>query len=54
LRAANAGWPVAATAIWYSAVDEQPTVPTLPFDHGWAAIQESASSPSLTGAPRIS
>ena len=31
--AAKPGWPKAATPICHSAVDEQPVVPTLPFDH---------------------
>jgi hypothetical protein len=41
-------------AIWYSAVDEHPVVPTLPLDHGWACIHPSASTPSVRGAPRMS
>ena len=41
--AANAGLPCAATPIWYSAVDEQPVVPTLPFDHCCPAIHPMAS-----------
>jgi hypothetical protein len=41
--AASAGCPIAATPIWYSAVDEQPTVPTLPFDQGCDDIQARAS-----------
>ena len=45
---------LAAIAIWYSAVDEQPVVPTLPFDQGCFCSHSSASSPSLTGAPRMS
>jgi hypothetical protein len=28
-------------AIWNSAVDEHPVVPTLPLDHGWACIHPS-------------
>jgi len=40
--------------IWYSAVEEQPVVPTLVFDHGCEEIQLSASSPSVRGAPRMS
>jgi hypothetical protein len=30
-------------AIWYSAVDEQPVVPTFPFDQDCASIQARAS-----------
>src|SRR5215831_13767235 len=32
--AAKAGWPIAATPICHSAVDEHPTVPTLPLHQG--------------------
>ena len=45
---------MAAIAIWYSAVDEQPVVPTFPFDQGCLEIHSSASSPSVTGGPRMS
>src|SRR5678815_1795127 len=41
--AANAGCPVEATAGWYSAVDEQPVVPALPFDHACFEIQSIKS-----------
>ena len=41
--AAYAGWPSAATPICHSAVDEQPVVPTLPFDQGCVAIQSRVS-----------
>ena len=51
--AAYAGWPSAATPIWYSAVDEHPVVPTLPFDQGWDEIHASVSYPSA-GDPRMS
>ena len=33
----------------HSAVDEQPMVPTLPFDHGCEDIHEIASVPSDSG-----
>jgi hypothetical protein len=54
IMAAKAGLPSAATAGCHSAVEEQPVVPTLPFDHGRDAIQVRASSPSVTGGPRMS
>ena len=54
IMAANAGLPCAATPICHSAVDEQPIVPTLPFDHGCDDIQVIASVPSVSGAPRMS
>ena len=41
-----AAWPgcrIAASPICHSAVDEQPSVATLPFDHDWSVIQVSAS-----------
>ena len=41
--AAYPGWPMAAMPIWYSAVEEQPVVPTLPLDQGWLVSQSSAS-----------
>jgi hypothetical protein len=41
--AANAGCPVDATAGWYSAVEEQPVAPALPFDQGCFAIQSIRS-----------
>src|SRR5665647_3221828 len=52
--AANAGFPCAATPSCHSAVDEQPMVPTFPFDHGCDDIHEMASVPSVSGAPRMS
>ncbi len=52
--AASAGWPSDATAICHSAVDEQPTSPTFPFDQVCSAIQVRASSPSVNGGPRMS
>jgi hypothetical protein len=52
--AAQAGCPVAAIAVWYSAIVEQPVVPTFPFDQGWLWSHVSASSPSDTGGPRMS
>ena len=39
---------------WILFTDEQPVVPTFPFDQGCAAIQEMASSPSVRGGPRMS
>jgi len=44
---------IAASASCHSAEDEQPSVPTLPLDQGWAAIQSSVSQPSVCGWPRI-
>ena len=52
--AANPGLPSEATAGCHSAVDEQPVVPTLPFDHRWDVRYVSSSSPSEMGAPRMS
>src|SRR5215470_17900558 len=52
--AANPGFPNAATPNCHSAVEEHPMVPTLPLDQGWEAIHEIASTPSVSGAPRMS
>src|SRR3954464_14430248 len=41
--AAGAGWFMPASASCHSADDEQPSVPTLPFDQGWFAIHVSVS-----------
>src|SRR5664279_1229523 len=52
--AANAGFPCAATPSCHSAVDEQPMVPTFPFDHGCDDVHVMASVPSVSGAPKMS
>ena len=49
-----AGWPRAATAICHSAVDEQPVVPTLPFDQGCVEIQCERVVAVGRGEPRMS
>jgi hypothetical protein len=38
--------PMAASFSWFSAVDEQPCMPTRPFDHPWPEIQSRVSWPS--------
>ena len=52
--AAWAGWGSLASAMIHSAVDEQPVVPTLPFDHSCSAIQVRVSRPSVRGRPSTS
>jgi hypothetical protein len=36
-QARSAGWPMAPSFSWFSAVEEQPARPTLPLDHSCAA-----------------
>jgi hypothetical protein len=45
-QARSARCPIAASFSWFSAVEEQPCMPTRPFDHFWRAIQSSVSCPS--------
>ena len=45
-HARSAGCPIAASLSWFSAVEEQPCIPTRPFDQSCAAIQSSVSWPS--------
>ena len=54
LNAAKPGTLRATAASCHSAVDEQPVVPTLPFDHGRDVIHLTSSSVSLSGAPSTS
>src|SRR5262245_31710938 len=54
LNEANPGTFRATAAICHSAVDEQPVVPTFPFDHGRLVIHATSSSVSESGAPRTS
>jgi hypothetical protein len=43
IAAACAGCAAVLSLSWFSAVDEQPKVPTLPFDHGCFEIQSMVS-----------
>ena len=46
-HARSAGWPMAPSLSWFSAVEEQPCAPTRPFDQSCAAIQSSVSMASF-------
>src|SRR6185312_14679080 len=54
LNDAYPGMFCATTPICHSAVDEQPVVPTFPFDQGCVVIHFTSSAPSLNGAPNTS
>src|SRR6185437_13237559 len=45
-QARSAGWPMAPSFSWFSAVEEQPARTTLPLDHSCALIQSRVSCPS--------
>src|SRR5215468_5551451 len=45
-QARSAGWPMAPSFSWFSAVEEQPARPTLPLDHSCALIQSRVSCAS--------
>src|SRR6185437_5339859 len=42
-QARSAGWPMAHSFSWFSAVEEQPCRPTLPLDQSCALIQSRVS-----------
>src|SRR5262249_20739452 len=52
-QARSAGWPMAPSFSWFSAVEEQPSRPTMPLDHSCALTQSRVSCASAVVLVRM-